>query len=139
MIRGFAEGAEEGKSHMARILIIDDDTLHLEMLQRVLERKAHEVTTATDGEQGLLLLREEGAFDLVLTDVFMPHVDGIDIMRTIRAAGLTVPVIAMTGGLNGIYSPFAGIMTALGARAVLAKPFSGDEVLGTIEGILARC
>lgn len=121
---------------MARILIVEDDDLHREMLQSALERRGHHVTTAADGGEGLARLRAE-TVDLVLTDLFMPRTDGIELIRAMGAAGGAVPVIAMSGGVNGIHRPFTRGAALLGARAVLTKPFSTGELLAAVEGVLA--
>lgn len=120
---------------MACILIVEDDELQRDMLQSALERKGHQVITASDGRQGLAQLSAQ-AFDLVLTDLFMPHTDGVELLRAMNAQGCRVPVIAMTGGINGIHRPFTRSMTVLGARAVLSKPFSTDELLIAIDSLL---
>ncbi|PWC41918.1 response regulator [Azospirillum sp. TSO22-1] len=120
---------------MAHILIIKDDDLHREMLESALERTGNQVTTVSDGEEGLARRRTEKV-DLVLTDLFMPHTDGIELIRKMSADDTPVPVIAMTGGVNGGHRPFTRDATLLGARAVLTKPFSIAELLAAVEGVL---
>jgi two-component system, cell cycle response regulator DivK len=82
---------------MAKILIVEDNELNLDMLVRRLERKGYEVVSAVDGEQGLFMAESE-APDLILMDMSLPGMDGWEATRHIKADPTTksIPVIALT-------------------------------------------
>ncbi len=82
---------------MAKILIVEDNELNLDMLVRRLVRKGYEVVSAVDGEQGLLMATTE-APDLILMDMSLPGMDGWEATRQIKADPVTqtIPVIALT-------------------------------------------
>ncbi|MDO8608637.1 MAG: response regulator [Phaeospirillum sp.] len=120
---------------MARIIVVDDEPTHLDLVSTTLERAGHEVLAVTDGTICLSLLTE-GQIDLVVTDVFMPHLDGFQLMAAIHNHGDPFPVIGMTGGMKGCVKPFTDILERLGAVAVLTKPFSSDELLSAVRSSL---
>jgi CheY-like chemotaxis protein len=120
---------------MARIIVVDDEPTHLDLVSTILERAGHEVLAVTDGKACLSLLAESHV-DLVVTDVFMPHLDGFQLMAAIHNQGDPFPVIGMTGGMRGHVKPFTDIMDRLGAVAVLTKPFSSDELLAAVRSSL---
>ena len=79
-----------------KILLVDDEENPRVTLSELLEMKEFTVTATDTGEKALTMLENE-EFDLVLTDLFMPRIDGIALTRAIKSMGLTVPVIVMTG------------------------------------------
>src|SRR5215471_13095472 len=82
---------------MARILVIDDDSLVRATARAILESAGHAVTSAADGNLGLNQCIKE-PFDLVLCDIFMPNKDGIETIRQLRRSCPGLPIIAMSGG-----------------------------------------
>jgi DNA-binding response OmpR family regulator len=120
---------------MARILIIDDDPRLRQFVRVALQNDGHLVNEADDGVVGLRAFRNHPA-DLVLCDTFMPNKDGLETMRELLALSPTVAVIAMCGGsYRGLIDPLP-MALLLGARAVLRKPFSIDELRLAIFGAL---
>ena len=117
---------------MARIIVADDEPTHLELVATILERAGHEVVAVSTGHGCLHQLKADGV-DLLVIDIFMPDLDGLQLMAAIRARGSRIPVIGMTGGMNGQVTPFLDIMLRLGACSVLTKPFSGDELLRAVQ------
>lgn len=113
---------------MARIFLIDDDPVMLEMLAEALGGAGHEVTTAANGWEALREFRPAW-HELVITDVLMPYVDGKDIMRILRRETPRIPVIAISGACGEGDSELLGAMTRLGATRVLKKPFFPDQLL----------
>lgn len=113
---------------MARILLVDDDPLLLQTLAQLLTTLGHEVIRAVDGRQALAWLRRE-ACDLVLTDVLMPELDGLEMIRHVARERPGLPVIAMSGG-SARMPGAEGLQLArrLGARAILPKPFGTAEL-----------
>jgi len=108
-------------SHSSDILLVDDNTLGLAARKSVLEELGHRVKTARSAEEGLAEFRQ-AQFDLVITDYKMPGMDGIELIRQIRALRPSVPVILISG-----YTDALGLTEALtGADVVIAK--SANEV-----------
>jgi CheY-like chemotaxis protein len=118
------------------ILVIDDDVAITRLIDRVLRRNGFDVAVAADGRQGLALL-ERVQPDLVITDLFMPEVDGLEIIRRMRADGHDAKIIAISGEGRLAFKSYLGMATHLGANAVLAKPFEPAalvEVVRTLVG-----
>jgi CheY-like chemotaxis protein len=118
-------------SAMPKILVIDDEAAVRKVLVRMLTTAGHEVNAAGGGEAGLRLWREVGA-DLVLTDVHMPEINGVDVIRELRAHAPALPVIAMSGSGNSRDLELLRAAQLAGAVGVLGKPFSWDELMGAI-------
>jgi len=120
---------------MAKILIIDDEPGVLHVLREILEGVGHSVTEAQDGEAALREFEGKPA-DLVVTDIFMPGMDGIELMVNIRKTLPDARVLAMSGG--GLLSRDQALSDAvlLGADHILEKPFSKDEVLEAVNRTL---
>ena len=107
---------------MAHILLIDDDEQFRAMLSQMLNRDAHRVTIACDGEEGLRLAGQIKP-DLIITDILMPHKDGIETIMALNESGSTIPIIAVSGGRRFISTDFNLESAALvGVKATLAKP-----------------
>jgi CheY-like chemotaxis protein len=118
------------------ILIIDDDAAVSRTLSLILARAGYEVTTASSGRKGLALLADND-FDLVLTDIIMPELDGIEAIRKIRTDHPGLRVIAMSGGGQIDKADFLHMARALGADEVLEKPVRGQKLLELVSSALA--
>ena len=81
---------------MPRILVVDDDPMVCTTIQACLSRQGFEVTIADGGEQGIQAL-DNASFDVMLVDIFMPHMRGFESIRTFHERAPTVPLIAMSG------------------------------------------
>ncbi len=119
-----------------RILLIEDDASVRNLVRRMLERGRHEVTEADNGRSGLERLRA-GAFDLVITDIIMPGMDGIETLVALRKDYPTLRVIVMSGGGRTGDMDFLGCAKNLGAAAVLHKPFTLAGLTAAITGAVA--
>lgn len=119
---------------MPRILVIDDDTAVRTTVRVLLERAGYAIVEAGDGKHAAPLL---GSVDLVITDLLMPEVDGVDLIGLIRREGHTVPVIAMSGGGRVDSKSYLEVARALGAFATIAKPFELEHLLATVRDALA--
>lgn len=117
---------------MAKILVIEDDTNARNAISRTLKRNGFEVITAPDGRRGLKLI-EEKELDLVLTDIFMPDMDGLETVRAIAKNKSDLPIIAMTGSIEKV---FLAAALKFGAISGLSKPFTPDELLCKVNGAL---
>jgi CheY-like chemotaxis protein len=128
---------------MKTVLIIDDEEAVRGALKRVLERAGYTVRLAASGPEGLQALRAQLA-DIVITDIVMPKVHGVETIKAIVHEFPQIRVVAISGGGNfGIseYKPNAITTTAFltaaqsaGAHAVLTKPFETRDVLQAING-----
>lgn len=112
---------------MIRILVIDDDEAMRDLMSRALRMKGYDVVAARDGHEGLAEF-ERGGPHLVVTDLYMPNVDGIETIMALRAQQPGLPIVATSGGDSR--SSFIALDSAgdLGATVVLPKPFSPDEL-----------
>lgn len=122
---------------MARILVIDDDPEIVTTLEMALG-DIHQVFTAHSGRAGLKLLKEN-EFDVVITDIFMPEVDGFEIIMQVNTMHPRPYVIAMSG-YTGRYkfNCMSDVAAALGVQQVLYKPFSIRDLLKTVSRYEAR-
>ena len=121
---------------MARILVIDDDKLIRLTLRRVLERMGHIVLEAADGSDGLQLCTSE-AIDLVITDIYMPIINGLETIAMLRRWGLNTPILAMSGGVPGHSLDVLLLALEQGANMTLVKPYALDEVRSAVTTLLA--
>ena len=117
-----------------RVLVADDDLEMLEMVSRVLGRLGLEVVTACSGADLLEKVAEQGPFDLVVTDVAMPWMSGLQVMHSARTAGMRCPVIVITALRN---HRTADQVETLGAEVRrLNKPFSVGELEDTVRALV---
>jgi DNA-binding response OmpR family regulator len=117
-----------------RILVVEDEKKVASFIQRALEAEQHAVDVVYDGDAGLARARE-GAYDLVVLDVMLPGRDGLAILREMRAAGRTVPVLLLTARAT-VEDRVAGL--DLGADDYLPKPFAVAELLARVRALLRR-
>lgn len=120
---------------MARILVIDDHGDFRDTLNAMLSAADHEVKCGRNGREALEILESE-AFDLLVLDVLMPEVDGIEVLRAIEALPLRPPVVAISGGGIVPASLALSLASALGASAVLFKPFYRQELIDAVDNAL---
>jgi CheY-like chemotaxis protein len=120
---------------MSLILVIEDDASLQQVLTRILEREGHTVRVADDGLAGVRVFREARP-DLVLTDLQMPGVNGIEVILMLQAAAPDLPVIAMSGGKISQGLDLLTGAQLLGAVDLLPKPFSVPDVLGVVNRAL---
>jgi two-component system, cell cycle response regulator CpdR len=119
---------------MARILVADDEEAIRSLVARALRQDGHEVVTAHDGAEALdVLVREKGAFELLLTDIRMPVMDGIALALAAARDHPAVTILLMTG-----YADQRERASGLDAliHDVIAKPFSMGTMRSAVEGAL---
>ncbi|MBK3776247.1 response regulator [Azospirillum brasilense] len=124
---------------MARILVIDDVPAFTALLRMILETLGHQVTEANDGLSGLSMLERE-PFDLAIVDMMMPGLDGIELIRRLRArdAPRVPSIIAMSGGTDDFPAAFSLNLSAMhGADRMLYKPFDNSELASAVDELLA--
>ena len=119
---------------MPRVLVVDDDPMVCTTIEVCLTRKGFEVTVADGGEAGMRAL-EASDFDVMLIDVFMPHMRGFELVRMFHERRPDVPVVAMSGYAfaNAERAPdFLRMTIELGAACCLRKPFTQDALLTVV-------
>jgi CheY-like chemotaxis protein len=122
---------------MAAILLADDMPAVRRAIATLLRRAGHEVTEVADGQAALEAARAE-RFDLVVADVIMPRLDGIEVLRALREEGPARPrLLAISGGTGGITGSEALRVAEVTADAVLTKPFENAELLAAVDRLLA--
>jgi DNA-binding response OmpR family regulator len=117
-----------------RILIVDDEQTLLDQLRKGLEEQRYMVETALDGEEALDKLFETPV-DLVILDVMLPGLNGLEVLRALRGEGDATPVLMLTAK-GDIDDRIKGL--DLGADDYLAKPFSFEELLARVRALLRR-
>ena len=117
-----------------KILVVDDEQTLLGQLKNALESQRYMVETALDGEEALDKLFENPV-DLIILDIMLPKQDGLSVLREIRRAGTTTPVLMLTAK-GDIDDKIKGL--DLGADDYLAKPFSLDELLARVRALFRR-
>jgi CheY-like chemotaxis protein len=118
------------------ILVIDDDALVRQTLTLLLENKGYEVQCAPEGRQGLQAFHKRRP-SLVITDIIMPEMEGIETIMELRILSRDCPIIAMSGGGRFGKADFLTVAKHLGATATLSKPFEAEDLLQTVAGCLA--
>ena len=121
---------------MARILIIEDESQLRHMVEQLLTRAGHEVLSASDGRSGMDLYHEQLP-DLVITDILMPEVDGLEIIRSLRREFPQVKIIAMSGGGETGKLQYLPEAREFGADIALSKPFDPAVLTAEVERLLA--
>lgn len=117
----------------ARILIIEDDEAILKFLRRGLAYEGYQVDTASDGQTGLILARDTSP-DLVILDLMLPGIDGLEVCRRLRTGG-PLPILILTAK-DSVNDRIIGL--DLGADDYMVKPFNLDELLARIRALLRR-
>ncbi len=120
---------------MARILVVDDNGYIRGAVRQVLSRGGHQVWDVPAGHEALKLL-EVAEFDLILTDVYMGEMDGMEFLQRVRERGVTVPVVVMTGGGATPREQLLQLARTLGAAATIEKPFSPSALRRTIGAVV---
>ena len=124
---------------MKRILVVDDDPLICGAIRIWLEHRGFAVVVADGGETGLRAL-ENSKFDLMIVDIFMPHMSGFESVRVFHQRAPTVPLIAISGYVfaeQRTPAPdFLNMALRLGATRCLRKPFTPSTLLSVIDGCL---
>jgi DNA-binding response OmpR family regulator len=126
---------------MPRVLVVDDDPMVCAAIEVCLQHHGFEVMVADGGDTGLRAL-EASTFDVMLVDIFMPHLRGFESIRIFHERAPAIPLIAMSGyAFANITSPspdFLAMALELGATRCLRKPFTPDTLLAVIHECLSQ-
>jgi two-component system cell cycle response regulator CtrA len=118
-----------------RIAIADDDPDSLELLRLALESPMTEIYEASNGVELVQLLVENDPFDLVVTDVLMPWMEGLQVLRSARVAEVMTPVLVISGLTR---SDLQGKVKSLGNARLLHKPFGIPELRAAVSDLMSR-
>jgi CheY-like chemotaxis protein len=121
---------------MTTILLVDDEDLLREGVREILEMSDYSVIEARDGEEALSLFAINNV-DLVISDIVMPNMDGVDFVSRLRESFPDVPILTISGGSRVVSARF-GLDSALlsGANASLTKPFNAKQLLEKVQQLL---
>jgi two-component system, OmpR family, response regulator MprA len=118
------------------ILVVDDDQAVRDALRRALRMQGYDVNVAGDGEEALLKLRgNPNATDLLIVDVLMPRLDGLELTRRVRAEGSQLPILMLTAR-DQVADRVSGLEA--GADDYLVKPFALEELVARVRALLRR-
>lgn len=120
-------------SFVYHLLIVEDDAEMRDLLRKVLEKEGYRVTVAADGHEAKALF-ERGEYDLVVTDMLMPHDGGLELLETVRRTRPELPVIIVTA--FGDWQSYSRAIE-LGAAAFISKPLKLAELLSAVHAALA--
>jgi DNA-binding response OmpR family regulator len=121
---------------VARILVIDDDVQFRSMVRKLLEREGYEVLDAPDGERGITLFERQGA-DLIITDIVMPHKEGLETIMELRRKAPHLNIIAVSGGGRIGPESYLHLAEKFGAVKVFSKPFDLKAFLHAVQEVLS--
>jgi len=119
---------------MSLILVVDDDTNIGTLFEKILTLEGHKVLKGTSGKEAIKIC-QENAVDLVITDLMMPIMDGLDLIPTLRRSHSDLPIIAISGR---VIDEVLELVTLLGAAAILEKPFEPDALITLVNRILMK-
>jgi two-component system, chemotaxis family, chemotaxis protein CheY len=119
---------------MSLILVVDDEEFIRTLIKEVLDPQGHTVITASSGKEAFQLCHER-SFDLLITDLEMPDMDGIELISSLRGVQKKLPILAISGAFSG---RFLRMAKALGAVKSLDKPFRMAELLAMVDKILGK-
>jgi DNA-binding response OmpR family regulator len=120
---------------MSRILVVDDNTSMREAVCEMLQHAGYETVSVESGWLAAPIHRSDPV-DLIITDLFMPDTDGLEIIYQFRNEFPTVKIIAVSGGGSRGLVELLAVAKKMGAHRALMKPFSFEELIGAVEEVL---
>ena len=121
----------------SRVLIVEDDDQYRDFLAELLGLSGYHIQTAVNGKDGLVQF-ENFEPNLVITDLVMPEVEGIEMLQRLRKQKSDVPVIVLSGGNRGDANSYLKAADMLGAIKTFKKPVDNGELLKAVESILLQ-
>lgn len=120
---------------MPAILIVDDDSMVRKLLVKVFQKENYITLEASDGNSALRVFRNEN-IDVVITDIVMPDMEGIETIRELRKINPDVKIIAFSGGGSLAPEGYLKIAASMGARYTFQKPFDINELKEAVNKLL---
>ncbi len=122
---------------MARVLLIDDDEMSRQAVHRMLERAGFTVESTGNGRDAVTRY-EPGEIDLIITDLIMPDIDGLEIIQEVRRKDPAARILAISGGGRVQAEEYLSVARKFGAVEVLPKPFASQDLKAAVERALQR-
>lgn len=122
---------------MAHILVIEDDSAVQTLFGQLLEGEGYTVSHATNGAEGMSLLKQQKT-DLIITDIMMPEMDGLEVIQAVQDTHPKLPIIAISGGMRAVPINFLPHAKKFGARRVFAKPVVLSDLLSAVKELLGE-
>ena len=119
---------------MVRVLVVDDNADMRLSLRMLLTRNGYDAEAARDGQQALEVQRSRPVHVMV-TDIYMPLIDGLETIQTFRREFPRVKIVAMSGGGQVAKGSYLGVASDIGAHATLQKPFSFEALLAVFDSL----
>ncbi len=119
-----------------KVLVIDDEAGIREMISKMLSDEKYEVFVASNGNEGMKIIKEELDIDLVITDIIMPEKEGIETIFDLKRNYSDIKIIAISGGGRIGAESYLYTAKELGANLVLQKPFVQQELLDAVHQLL---
>jgi CheY-like chemotaxis protein len=120
---------------MATILIVDDEEALQAVMKATLERAGHRTVAAKNGGDALAIL-DGITFDLIITDLIMPEVDGLEFIRYLRQTNRRTKVLAVSGGSCRLPTNYLSVAVVFGADETLEKPFRPSDLAAAVDRLL---
>jgi CheY-like chemotaxis protein len=120
---------------MARVLVVDDEELAQFTIREILEDAGHDVCEAENGNQAIAEQQSQ-PFDLIITDIIMPEKEGVETIVELMAEFPDLKIIGISGGGRTRNLDYLQSAKQVGAKTVLSKPFTEDELLEAVESLL---
>ena len=118
-----------------KILVIEDEPAVRKFICTILKKENYTVYEADNGTSGLMLLSEQKDITVIITDLIMPEMEGIETIIEVKKQYPAIKIIAISGGGQVGHENFLILADALGAHATLKKPFSGQELIRSIKNL----
>ncbi len=122
---------------MAHLLVVDDEEPVRSLFEEFLSHNGHTVRCASNGRDALVLYKNE-KFDLVITDLLMPEMEGIETIREMRGINPKIRIIAISGGGTGQAANYLFMANKLGANRTFDKPVPMHELICAVESLLTK-
>ncbi len=120
---------------MKRILIIDDDIVIREILKEALEPLGYDLGEASNGREGMTLFKKK-PYDLIITDIIMPEMEGLETILTLKRLASDAKIIAISGGGKATPDGYLGMAEKLGAHRIFSKPFDPKDLAASVNHLL---
>jgi len=121
---------------MPRILIIDDDAVTRDILIEILEMEGYQVANADNGKAGLKI-HKENPVDLIITDIIMPEMEGLETIRELRKISPKVKIIAISGGGRLGPNGYLTMAEKMGANLTFDKPLNPEKIVTEVAKLLS--
>ncbi len=122
---------------MAKILVIDDDVQVRSLISKFVEIAGHDVVAAEDGVDGMKCFKSD-TYDAVITDIIMPHKEGLETIVELKQHNPDIPIIVISGGGRVEPDDYLKLAKIRGASVILKKPVEGSTLVRILEELLAN-